>query len=349
MTTSAAPAAGYHPEVQRFDVRAPATLDEGSLGRFLAELLGDAARAESVLHHRGLWHAGRNWSGEGLPADAPLTIYAFTREPAAVTLPEPFVLWEAGDLVALHKPAWLPVQGTRASRLFSLEHVAARLLDAPSLTAVHRLDRETSGVVLFARTGAAAARLHRQFRSRTVRKTYLGVVAPGATAAPPPAPFAVRGGLRRIPHPAHARFALVEAGGEWSETWFAPPPPGALAPRTFPAIDARMLPVLARPLTGRTHQIRVHLASQGLALCGDTLYGPPTGPAGGAAERLQLHALSLAFQDGARALTVQAPTPPDLLWGLPGRPTAGLVGPDETREIESLFSDAPRIALGFGR
>lgn len=343
----------HHPAVRRYDVRTPAPFDASALQDFLTELLGDVDRAASVLDHGGVWCGDRHWTGEPLPADSALKIYAFTREPEGVGLPDPFVLWDDGDLVALHKPAWLPIQGTRASRRFSLEHLAARALDAPGLTAVHRLDRETSGVVLFARTGAAAARLHRQFRARTITKTYLAVVSPAAGVSVPGEPFVVRGEMTRAPHPVHARFVLTERGGSPSETWFSPVPPGRAAPASSCTDPTRMAPVLARPSTGRTHQIRVHLASRGLPLQGDTLYGPAPSAAGvgagNGAGRLQLHALALAFHAGDRRQTVQAPTPPDLLWHLPGRPTAGLIDPAEAEEIEDLFSHVPRIALGFGR
>ncbi len=317
-----------------------AALAPGDVGAFLTGLLGDADRATSVLHHRGLWVAGRVWDGEALPAGTPLSVYAFGREPEPVTLPEPLVLWDDGDVVALHKPAWLPTQGTRASRRFSLEHRAAEHLGAERLTAVHRLDRETSGVVLFARTNAGAARMHRQFRARTILKTYLAGLAPLPPL--PDEPFRVRGHLVRVPDRAHATFALGPAGGEPSETWFAPLP-AAAAPSGVTGAW-----VYARPITGRTHQIRVHLASQGWPIAGDTLYGPPADPAGPGFPRLQLHALTLTFSVPGRSITVQAPPPPDLLWPFAeGRP-AGWVCED-AGPGRSLFSHAPRIALGFGR
>ncbi len=261
--------------------------------------------AVSVLHHGGLWVNGRLWDAGPLPAGAALAIYTFEREPEDVPLPLPLTLWTSAPelgLFAVDKPAWLPIQGTRSSRRFSLEDKLRRALGEPALTAVHRLDRETSGVVLFARDGAAAARIHALLRRHTLQKTYWAVVSP----VPEWLERTVVGPMVRVAHPtgaAHSFFALAgpDGPGQDSETRF----------RVLQVADGRAL-VEAKPITGRTHQIRVHLASTGSPIVGDTLYGPPTGPC---PPRLQLHAHQLTFtlQGAESTTTVQAPCPVDFV------------------------------------
>lgn len=320
LLTEAAPPSAlspHHPRVVRVLHTLVSSVAAADVPRWLADLLGDAGRAASVLEHGGLWVDGRSWGRASLPGGAGLAIYTFVEEPTPVPLPVPLVLWDDGDLVAANKPAWLPIQGTRASRRFALEALLAAELGAPGLTAVHRLDRETSGLVLFARTGEAAAAVHRQFRARTPRKTYLAVVS-----SPPPEPrFSVRGHLERREHPAHSFFGLAAQPLErpargsgrparrdadestFSETHFAviPDTGGLDAP------DALTL-LAVRPVTGRTHQIRVHLASLGLPIVGDTLYAgdDSSGPA-----RLQLHAAALVFTAKAGPQALMAPIPDD--------------------------------------
>jgi 23S rRNA-/tRNA-specific pseudouridylate synthase len=303
---SARLASPHDPPVTRLDATPEAAVAAADVPRFLADALGSADRAASVLHHGGLWVARHAWAGEALAAGVPVAIYAFSAEPAPLPGPPPALLYDADGLVAVDKPAFLPMQGTRASRRFCLEHMLRERLGAPGLIAVHRLDRETSGVALFARDPAAAARMERQFRERRVRKTYLTVVAPGAAATPDR--FDVRGHIVRRPHPAHAFFALqaeapesaapdAAAGSTHSETRFARLTPGAAPP---PGLDAALL--AARPVTGRTHQIRVHCAHRGHPVVGDALYG------GAPAARLHLHAAALRlFRAGGPHVLATAP------------------------------------------
>jgi tRNA pseudouridine32 synthase/23S rRNA pseudouridine746 synthase len=175
------------------------------------------------------------------------------------------------------------------------------------LWVVHRLDRGTSGVLLFARTAAAHRALNLAFERGEPRKTYLALVA-----GHPPAAFEVD-------------VALVPA----RKGRMKPAPPGdprAKAARTafrvleaFPAGPGRpaLALVEARPETGRTHQIRVHLLAAGHPLCLDPDYGedaPLLGADGRVLlSRTPLHAsrLELAHPDGGR-LSVDSPAPPDL-------------------------------------
>jgi 23S rRNA-/tRNA-specific pseudouridylate synthase len=299
-------ASPHDPPVIRLDRTPEVAIAAADVPRFvadaLAEAVGDAAdRAASVFHHGGLWVARRAWAGEALAAGVPVTLYAFTAEPAPLPGPPPEILYDADGLVAVDKPAFLPMQGTRASRRFCLEHMLRERLGAPGLIAVHRLDRETSGVALFARDPVAAARMERQFRERRVRKTYLALVSPGPTSPR----FDVCGHIVRRPHPAHAFFALdlrppaCGAEAAWSETRFA-----VLASDLARPGVARLA---ARPITGRTHQIRVHCAHQGHPVLGDALYG------GAAAPRLQLHAAALTLYRSGGPHVLAAAPPADFL------------------------------------
>jgi RluA family pseudouridine synthase len=298
------------PEAERFDpplaVRRFVVERELSLAELLAEaarrLAGTTASAE-----RAFWHGGLHVNGHPLAADAPpravaagawVAVYAFEREPEPVRFDSARVLHDGDGLVAVDKPPWLPMQRTRATARLSLEAALRTLLGDESLVAVHRLDRQTSGVALFAR-GAAGAWAGRELAARRVEKRYLAVVA----KPPDHDAFEVSGWLARAPDPARFRFALQaeeSPGARWSLTRF----------RVSERHGERAL-IEAQPETGRTHQIRVHLAAAGAPIVGDVLYG------GVAAGRVLLHAaeLSLARPDGS-ALCIEAPVPADVRAGL---------------------------------
>lgn len=247
----------------------------------------DAAAWDAVVWHGGLWIERRRPSpGEAVAGE--VALYAFAAPPE--TPPPPVVLAEHGAVLAVDKPAWWPTQGTRASARISLEAAVQTLAGDPALRAVHRLDRQTSGVVLFARDGATAGRLHALFRARAVDKTYRAIVE-----GQPPDAFAVTGRLRRVAHPQHSLFALGDDGVD-SESRF-----------TVVARGPRRAAVDARPLTGRTHQLRVHLAHVGCPIVGDDLYG--AGWRFSDPERLLLHARALAITLDGRELAVEAPVP----------------------------------------
>jgi 23S rRNA pseudouridine1911/1915/1917 synthase len=162
---------------------------------------------------------------------------------------------------------------------------------------VHRLDRETSGVVVLARTRPAAAALSAAFREGNARKTYLALCArapspPEGRIAEPLAADPQRPGRRR-----------VDPAGE----------PAATAYRTLRVGPGGEALVEAQPETGRTHQIRVHLAHLGAPLLGDARYGGPRRVLELAVPRVMLHALRLEVAhpaSGARLL-LEAPVPED--------------------------------------
>jgi 23S rRNA pseudouridine1911/1915/1917 synthase len=274
---------------------------EGFLDVLRERLAGSGASAE-----RALWHGGVHVNGHPLEGEAPprevsggswVVVYAFQREPEPVPFEPSRILHDAEGLVAVDKPPWLPMQRTRASERLSLEADVRRTLADDSLVAVHRLDRQTSGVALFTRGRAGVWATH-ALAQRRAQKRYVAVTAP----APAQDAFESEGWIARAPDPARFRFALSPEAGEgarWSRTDFA-----VLSRRGERAL------VEARPETGRTHQLRIHLAAGGTPIAGDDLYGAGHAPG---ADRVLLHAASLRLErpDGS-PLHLEAPVPADI-------------------------------------
>jgi 23S rRNA pseudouridine1911/1915/1917 synthase len=223
------------------------------------------------------------------------------------------VLHRDGLMLVIDKPAGLPVhRGPKGGDSLEDFFDALRygLPRAPALA--HRLDRDTSGCLVVARTDAALAALQAQWKARTVEKTYLALCH-GVPA---------REGRLDTPYGRHPRDRTRFTGRAASTrraitAWTVREP-----------FDGAAL-VEVRLETGRTHQIRVHLAEAGHPLLGDAVYGgtrrearlPAEHPVRRAAEaigRQALHASRLGFDHPrtGRRLTFEAPLPPDLSRGL---------------------------------
>jgi len=211
------------------------------------------------------------------------------------------ILVEAPGWLAVDKPPGLTVIPARAE---DPEHSLWRTLErarGERLWVVHRIDRGTSGVVLFARDAATHRIFSSAFERREVRKGYLaltrGVPAP-LSGTIDVALHPARKGKMRPAGPGEAGALIAATDYVVFRRWDVPEGPVAL--------------VELFPRTGRQHQIRVHLRAIGTPLLVDRLYGSPR-PALGL-ERLALHAASVSFPDPATGteVTVEAPLAPDL-------------------------------------
>ncbi|HEY2774054.1 MAG TPA: RluA family pseudouridine synthase [Candidatus Binatia bacterium] len=211
------------------------------------------------------------------------------------------VLHEDEWFLAIDKPAGLVVHpgagnpaGTLVDALRAREPSRAWPGDASRAGIVHRLDRETSGVILVAKTVAAHEALSRQFRDRTIRKTYLAIVH-GAVKEPGHIDLAIGR------HPTErTKMSVRGRPARASTTDYRP------LERVGPAT---LLEV--HPRTGRTHQIRVHLSAAGFPIVSDPVYG---GRTIGGLKRHALHAsaIELAHPAGGGHLRIEAPLPRDL-------------------------------------
>ncbi len=228
------------------------------------------------------------------------------------------VLWEDNHCLAVNKPAGMLAQGD-ASGAPSLVDWAKEYIKAKYhkpgnvyIGLLHRLDRPTSGVVLLARTGKAAGRLSAQFRDGAISKLYWAIV----------------------------EGRPQEQEGEWTDTLQKDPETNTVkvaSPASATGKEARLsFRVLGawgpytklelRPATGRSHQLRVQLASRGLPIVGDRKYGAKTVlEATDGGFRIALHARRLAFTHPTRGevLAVDAPVQADWPEPLPARLESG--------------------------
>jgi 23S rRNA pseudouridine1911/1915/1917 synthase len=187
------------------------------------------------------------------------------------------ILFEDEHLLAVHKPAGLVVHpapgnwsGTFANGL--LHHVGQLPGDTSSMRPgiVHRLDKETSGLLLAAKTEQAHQQLIRLFSERQIKKTYWAICA----GRPPETSGEISGPIGR--HPRHRIRMAISPTGRPATTQYQ-------VVATHPRVSGLIL----NPITGRTHQLRVHLQSLNCPILGDTLYGGLEAP------RLLLHAQRL--------------------------------------------------------
>ncbi|MDE2038638.1 MAG: RNA pseudouridine synthase [Elusimicrobia bacterium] len=186
---------------------------------------------------------------------------------------EPRIVFEDGEIVACDKPAGQPSIPARGALPPALSSALERALGR-KLFVVHRLDRDASGLIVFAKTAAAHARLCAAFAGRKASKSYLALVEGTVSAE-----GRVDSCLRQF---GSGRMGIDERGKP-SLTLYRPRRGG------------RGCSLLrASPVTGRRHQLRVHFWSIGHPILGDRLYGRPR-PVGGA-PRLMLHACSLSLE-----------------------------------------------------
>lgn len=185
---------------------------------------------------------------------------------------ERWLIQDDGDVIAVNKPAGLLSQGTQWKKDDNLLYLAEQRFGKVAL--FHRLDRDTSGVVLFTRQGAINQYLDIAFKAQTITKEYWAVVStPNQLQSSGTIDF------RLDAHPQRRdRMMTVERGGKSARTDYS---------IERKVDNLQLLRVL--PQTGRTHQIRVHLEALGAPILGDRLYNPDADQY----ERLYLHAQTI--------------------------------------------------------
>ncbi|HEV8632035.1 MAG TPA: RluA family pseudouridine synthase [Thermoanaerobaculia bacterium] len=209
------------------------------------------------------------------------------------------ILWEDDHLLALDKPAGLVVHPTWGHRdgtlLNGLLWRAREWQGAAHPRLVHRLDKDTSGLMLVTKTRAAHAGLARAFQRREVGKEYLAVVY----GRPPADGGRIELAIARDPSDPKRRLAGAPGGRPAVTDW-----------RVVAATGEHAL-LACRPRTGRTHQLRVHLAASALPIVGDPLYGAGVTPP---FHRQALHAARLTFTHPVtrEAMELETPLPADL-------------------------------------
>ncbi len=279
------------------------------------------ARIQALMAEGAVTFGGvpvRDASAKAAPGD-----YAILVPPPAPAEPKPEpiplrVLYEDAHLIVVDKPAGMavhPAPGSETGTLVNalLAHCGTSLSGVGGVARpgiVHRLDKDTSGVMVAAKTDAAHQGLSRLFAAHDIERVYVALTR----GAPTPARGTV---VTRIGRSARDRkkMAVLKAGGREAVTHYA-------TERTFGPSERPLAARVACTLeTGRTHQIRVHLASKGAPVLGDALYGSgPPAPAvreamaGAGLARQALHAAVLGFVHPVtgEALRFETPLPPDM-------------------------------------
>lgn len=204
-----------------------------------------------------------------------------------LVLPPEALLYEDAELIAVNKPAGINSQRTPYQLKGTLEYWVTEYFksqgNSEPARVVHRLDRGTSGVMLFPKQKRAAAWLSRLFQDGLVDKRYLALVS----GCPDRDLWTMDAPIGKI---ASARYGIVQGGKS------------AVTELRVLSTSGGISLVEARPLTGRTHQIRVHLAESGVPIIGDTTYGNE------AAERMMLHCAEMTFRNPeGKEILVSAP------------------------------------------
>ncbi len=217
------------------------------------------------------------------------------------------VLYETEDLIFINKPAFFPVEQTITGNRDNLHDAVVRYLwsrnkelrNPPYVGIMHRLDRETSGVILFTKNRGINKAVSEMFQGHNFEKKYLAVVEAGSgkVKAASGKSFTVEKFMGRVSGKSQAGKwgSLPESkGGQYSKTTFTVLKETNIEGKPCFVVQCDLF-------TGRTHQIRVHLSEAGLPILGDELYG------GRPAKRIYLHAEQLKADLDLLSFDVKAP------------------------------------------
>lgn len=255
-------------------------VDEG-----LATVDGNVERPSHRLTHGASVTAALPPADEQAPAAEPIPLR---------------VIYRDEDVLVIDKQPGLTVypapghpSGTLVNALLAVAPELAAMRERMRPGIVHRLDKDTSGLMVVALNERSREHLVRQLKERTVHKTYLALVQ----GVPEPHEGTIEAPIGR--HPRNRKKMAVVAGGREAETKY----------RLREAVGAFAL-LEVEPITGRTHQIRVHMAAIGHPVAGDAVYGTRSPHL----SRQFLHAWRLAFElpAGRRSVEFESPLPPDL-------------------------------------
>jgi len=210
------------------------------------------------------------------------------------------VIYQDADIIVVDKPTGLTVHpapghpsGTLVNALLSIVPDLQGISGTLRPGIVHRLDKDTSGLIVVAKNDRAMRNLQAQLKARLVHKTYLALVE----GVPDPRQGVIEAPLGR--NPKNRKKQAVVAGGRESVTRY----------KVRELLPGNRTLLEAQPVTGRTHQIRVHLAAIGHPVIGDLLYGKRSDVIG----RQFLHAARLGFSMlSGREIEFESPLPPDL-------------------------------------
>lgn len=311
---------GYDPGAVVLTFPVPNELDGQRLDRFLAWRIPRLTRSRAAeivraccVHADGRRRTPdeRAWAGE--------TVMLVREKFVEPDAPREFgVLFQDEAIVVVDKPAGLPVHPSATYHHNTLTSLLARRFGDASPQIAHRLDKETSGVVVCALPGPDEARIKRQFELREVHKEYLAIVR----GAMPEAEGVIDRPMRRATVGLHNMMETCAEGLEARTRWVV--------------VDRKPSATLVHlfPETGRQHQLRVHLSSIGHPIVGDKLYGPEREAVfleiierggldddlrarlGHVRHALHAHRVALRHPRTDAPLEVVSPLPPDLvaLW-----------------------------------
>lgn len=235
--------------------------------------------------------------------DAPSPKAQYRPKPRDIAEIERAILFRDDDVIVLNKPPGLAVQGGTAT-----EHHLDAMLDELRFGAaerprlVHRLDKDTSGALVLARNVAAARFLTGAFRDKETKKIYWAAVV----GLPKPRHGRIDRRLAKLPGPAGERVVEDEDDGKRAVTDY----------RTVAHAGDKIAWVAMNPITGRTHQLRAHMAAIGTPILGDGKYGGAAAHPSGVpdARKLHLHARAIAMpHPNGSTLRVVAPLPPHMV------------------------------------